>query len=601
MKRSLILRRSIAFLLSVAVLWLTIGFVTFHQHDSSFISDSSYPVPVHNYAGYIGAWVVAVLLFLGGSASFFVVIMLLMAVYYYAVDYKKTTLLTKLVGISIGGFLMMIFCHHYALELYAGIVPGGVLGSHFDTFLRIHVDEILIRVLFLVTFFMAILLVGGRACVYGLFKSISYGIRLFEYCSSMVQDKLNRVLHTKKVRTPVKKPVPAVSKYALSLQTIFPLKQQVAVPENWRQRAAALEHKLQSLGIFGRVINVQTGPVVTLFSYEPEITTKVHKILALEHDIALALQAQSLRIIAPIPGQSVVGFEVANVHRSLVWCTEILRGDTYKKSTAEAPLIVGKNTIGEDIIIDLTKAPHILVAGSTGSGKSVALNGMLVSLLCRCSPDDVRLIIIDPKRLEFSLYADIPHLLFPIITEVSRAASVLQWCIKTMEERYQKMAQINVRSIQEYNELNKEKKMPFIVVIIDELADLMMAVGQEIELRITRLAQMARAAGIHLIVATQRPSVDVITGLIKVNFPLRIAFKVISKIDSRTILDCAGAEKLLGKGDMLFLNEQGLLQRAHGAYIADTDIVRLIAYLKEQRAVHYVDLDRELQEISFIS
>ena len=366
------------------------------------------------------------------------------------------------------------------------------------------------------------------------------------------------------------------------------------------KRAGILQEKLERFGVFGKVSAIKRGPVVTMFEYQPHIDTKISKIIALEDDLALALQATSIRIIAPIPGKSLVGFEVANRTRRNVLLSTLIKSDIYQETKAILPMILGVDTIGSTVVIDLATMPHLLMAGSTGSGKSVSLNAMLISLLCKTTPDDLRLIIIDPKRLEFAPYADIAHLLFPIVTDPKRAPSVLRWVVKQMEQRYEIMAQAGARNIYDYrmaSQSNNYENMPYIVVIIDELADLMMTAGKEVEDAIIRITQMARAAGIHLISATQRPSVDVITGLIKVNFPSRISFRVTSKIDSRTILDCSGADKLLGRGDMLFLDaNDSLLKRIHGAYVLDKEINQVIAHIKSQRPSDYLDLKQICDE-----
>jgi DNA segregation ATPase FtsK/SpoIIIE-like protein len=368
------------------------------------------------------------------------------------------------------------------------------------------------------------------------------------------------------------------------------------IPQELQERARLLEEKLERFGVQGKVTALKYGPVVTLFEYQPEIDTKLSKILALEDDLALALEAVSIRILAPIPGRSVVGFEVANQRRLDVAFAPIVRSKEYQEKTHVLPLILGQDTIGHSVVIDLVKMPHLLIAGSTGSGKSVALNGMLMSLLCQLSPDDLKLILIDPKRLEFASYADIAHLVFPVITDALQATMALQWVVHEMEERYEKMAACGVRTIADYRDIQQATdKLPYIVVVIDELADLMMTAGKECQELITRITQMARAAGIHLIVATQRPSVDVITGLIKANFPSRISFRVASKIDSRTILDCAGADKLLGRGDMLFLDaSSALLRRVHGAYVSDAEIARVIKHIRAERSVCYQELHAQL-------
>ncbi|MEI7670282.1 MAG: DNA translocase FtsK, partial [Pseudomonadota bacterium] len=324
------------------------------------------------------------------------------------------------------------------------------------------------------------------------------------------------------------------------------------------EHSAILEEKLALFGVRGKVMRIHPGPVITLFEYKPESHIKLSKILGLEDDLAMALQALNIRILAPIPGKDVVGFEVANKVRNSVLLSNIFHGTAWTKFKGHLPLILGEDTYGNHMVVDLASMPHLLIAGSTGSGKSVALNCMLVSLLCAKKPDELKLIIIDPKQIEFTAYERVAHLLFPIITDSKKAVPVLKWVVMTMEERYQRMAELGAKNIFDYQRLMTEnsdlEKMPFIVVIIDELADLMMTTGKDAEDLIARIAQMSRAAGIHMIVATQRPSVDVITGLIKVNFPNRISFKVTSKVDSRTILDEIGAERLLGKGDMLFID-----------------------------------------------
>ena len=365
--------------------------------------------------------------------------------------------------------------------------------------------------------------------------------------------------------------------------------------EECREQAHCLEEKLHHFGVKGKVTAIRPGPVITLFEYKPEIDTKISRIMALGDDLALALRAMSIRIVAPIPGRSVVGFEIANKLRETVFLSDLLLHDEFSKCDMTLPLALGVDITGNPIIEDLIGMPHLLVAGSTGAGKSVGLNTMLMSLLCKLSPQQLRLILVDPKRLEFAPYKDIPHLLFPIVTNPRKVTPVLKWVVAEMERRYENMAQLGVRNLMDYQKMHAQKQpedlpeMPFIIIMIDELADLMMVAGKEVELHITRIAQMARAAGIHMIVATQRPSVDVVTGIIKVNFPTRIAFRVSSRVDSKTILDGSGAEKLLGKGDMLFTNPRGGLSRVHGAYVSDEEIHTLTDYLRTQQPSQYLD------------
>ncbi len=389
--------------------------------------------------------------------------------------------------------------------------------------------------------------------------------------------------------------------YGLPSQDIFIGVKEKKDDELYRKelegRAQILEEKLEHFGVYGKVVSIKNGPVVTLFEYEPDIDTKISKILALEDDLSLALQAHSIRILAPIPGRSVVGFEVSNQDRKDVFFASIVQSVEFDSFGGSLPLILGKDTVGENVVVDLAKMPHLLIAGSTGSGKSVALNAMLVSLLCKRTPEELKLILIDPKRLEFAAYADVAHLLFPIITEPKKSIPILRWVVQQMDARYEKMAQHGARNIFDYNKIaaqQSDEHFPFIVVVIDELSDLMLTVGREIEDLITRIAQMARAAGIHMIVATQRPSVDVITGLIKVNFPSRISFRVTSKVDSRTILDCGGADKLLGRGDMLFLDSTAsVLRRIHGAYVSDDQIELVASHIRSQQPVGYLDISEE--------
>jgi S-DNA-T family DNA segregation ATPase FtsK/SpoIIIE len=365
--------------------------------------------------------------------------------------------------------------------------------------------------------------------------------------------------------------------------------------EENRACSKKLEEKLLFLGVKGTVSGINPGPVITMFEYKPEIDSKISKITAVEDDLAMALTAKSIRILAPIPGKNVVGFEISNPTRQDIFFGDIAKSSEFEKFKGTLPLIFGVDVIGKPIIEDLYKMPHLLVGGATGAGKSVGLNTMIVSLLCKLNPSQLKLILIDPKRLEFGAYADIPHLLFPIVTNATTAVHTLKWTVQEMESRYQKMAQVGVRNINEYNGLQDTEPLPFIVVVIDELADLMMVAGKDVETQIVRIAQMARAAGINMIVATQRPSVEVVTGLIKVNFPSRISFRVSSKIDSRTVLDSPGAEKLLGRGDMLFMSSSAPdSTRVHGAYVSDQEIQKVVDWWRMQQEPNYLNLNEAL-------
>ncbi|HOP68472.1 MAG: DNA translocase FtsK [Dethiobacteria bacterium] len=362
-----------------------------------------------------------------------------------------------------------------------------------------------------------------------------------------------------------------------------------------RDRARLLENTLSSFGVKARVVHVQTGPTVTRFEVQPEAGVKVSKIVSLADDLALNLAAPLVRIEAPIPGKAALGIEVPNKIVSVVYLREVLEDEEFQQSASPLVVGLGKDITGVPIITDLTRMPHLLIAGSTGSGKSVCLNAIIVSILYKSTPEQVRFLMIDPKVVELSVYNDIPHLLYPVVTDPKRASLALRNMVKEMHRRYELFAQHEVRDIAAYNELAAEslegEKLPYIVVIIDELADLMLVAPGEVEDSIARLAQMSRAAGIHLVIATQRPSVDVLTGIIKANITSRIAFTVSSQVDSRTILDMAGAEKLLGRGDMLFYPVGAVKPfRVQGAYVSEREVKRITDYIRKQGKAQYSDL-----------
>jgi S-DNA-T family DNA segregation ATPase FtsK/SpoIIIE len=372
-----------------------------------------------------------------------------------------------------------------------------------------------------------------------------------------------------------------------------------------RHQAGMLEDVLSDFGIKGEVGDIHPGPVVTLFEFEPARGIKSSRVIALADDIARSMSAVSVRV-AVVAGSSAIGIELPNPRREPVFLRELFESEAFRSSDATLPLVLGKSINGTPVFADLVRMPHLLVAGTTGSGKSVGVNSMILSLLHRLSPDQCRFLMIDPKMLELSVYNGIPHLLAPVVTDARKAVAALNWVVAEMEDRYRRMASVSVRNIDVYNNRvrNGRKRgelatavgqkgglepMPYIVVVVDEFADLMIVAGKEIEAAVQRLAQMARAAGIHLIMATQRPSVDVITGTIKANFPTRISFKVASKIDSRTILNEQGAEQLLGQGDMLFSAGTGRTLRVHGPFVSDEEVEAIAAYLRQQGAPRYVD------------
>lgn len=357
------------------------------------------------------------------------------------------------------------------------------------------------------------------------------------------------------------------------------------------QKIEDLLEKLLMFKIEGDVVRTYTGPVVTTFEFKPAPNVKVSKILNLQDDLAMALKAQTIRIQAPIPGKDVVGIEVPNEDMQTIFIRELLESEIFQNSKSPLTMVLGKDIVGKPFVTDLKKLPHLLIAGTTGSGKSVGINAMILSLLYKNSPDNLRLVMIDPKMLEFSMYNDIPHLLTPVITKPTDAINALANMVAEMERRYTLMSKTKTKNIENYNEKAKKEgydKIPYIVVVIDELSDLMMTSGKDVEHSIARLAQMARASGIHLIVATQRPSVDVVTGLIKANLPSRLSYKVGQKVDSKIILDSMGAESLLGRGDMLFTPPgTSNIVRIHAPWSMETEIEAVVDFLKYQREVQY--------------
>ena len=424
----------------------------------------------------------------------------------------------------------------------------------------------------------------------------------------------------------------AAEEYALPPLTLLAEPKRVGKPaelsdDALEQNARMLEGVLDDFGVKGQILKVRPGPVVTLYELEPAPGIKSSRVISLADDIARSMSAISARV-AVVQGRNAIGIELPNAKRETVFLREMLGSEAFEKSNLNLAIALGKNIGGEPVFADLARMPHLLIAGTTGSGKSVGINTMILSLLYRLPPERCKLIMIDPKMLELSVYEGIPHLLAPVVTDPRKAVVALKWAVREMEERYRKMSKVGVRNIDGYNarmklaaqkgeELHRtvqtgfdpetgepvfEKEamdlspMPYIVVIIDEMADLMMVAGKDIEGAVQRLAQMARAAGIHVVMATQRPSVDVITGTIKANFPTRISFQVTSKIDSRTILGEQGAEQLLGQGDMLFMAGGGRISRLHSPFVADDEVEKIVSFLKEQGAPQYVEAVTEEPE-----
>lgn len=394
---------------------------------------------------------------------------------------------------------------------------------------------------------------------------------------------------------------------SIDLLSPIPENREMPSTDNLVEKGEKLIRCLEDFNVMGKLSDIATGPVVTMFEIRPDRGVKAKRFEVLANDIAMAIKAIAVRVQAPIPGTDTVGIEVPNDIRQTVSFREIIQSESFSKSTSVLSLGLGKDIFGTPVTVKMEDMPHLLVAGSTGAGKSVCLNSIILSILYKAMPHEVKLLLIDPKRVELAMYADLPHLVHPVVTDMDLAKNALLWAIDEMDQRYQLFQNNHVRNFTEYNNLiNKNvesknklsfetskqedaptKKLPYVVIIIDELADLMMQKGKEVEAGVVRLAQLARAAGIHLIIATQRPSVDVVTGLIKANFPSRIAFQVTSGIDSRTILDTVGAEALLGKGDMLFKPRSGPLQRMHGAFVTDSEVRDVVAYWKNYAQPEY--------------
>ncbi len=404
----------------------------------------------------------------------------------------------------------------------------------------------------------------------------------------------------------------APGQYALPALNLLDIYETETAKPDWKrleQNGAVLEEKLADFGVQGKVVGINPGPVITMYEYAPAPGIKISRIVNLADDLSMALKAISVRVVAPIPGKAAVGIEIPNSKRELVTIKAVIESEIFTLSVTPLTIALGKDITGQPAVANLGRMPHLLIAGSTGTGKSVCINTILGSLLFRNTPEDLRLLLIDPKRIELKSFEGIPHLIHPVVTDAKMATRALRWAVEEMELRYKLLADKNVRNIESYNRvLAREKplkgkdrdresesgglsdpdlqhhRLPYVVIIIDELADLMMVASRDVEESITRLAQMARAAGIHLILATQRPSVDVLTGIIKANISTRISFQVSSKIDSRTILDGSGAEALLGAGDMLFLPPgTAKLQRIHGAFISDAELTRITEHWKVQK------------------
>ncbi len=654
-------------------IFLLMALLSYSPRDPSLNHTVSGAVEIANLGGRIGA-LTADLLLQGVGFGSLILPLYLLGIFVGLLNSKKYPPLSSVVGV-----LLLIFCTAIwstliypvwviqGAEIFTGGVLGKVVGEFFISFFNPIGTYLLMSVFFalalivtthisplrLAALLISTVLAVGRLVIQSINQVFSIFMRLIKRSGKSPEagvvkvtdspEKAKKRLKKVKIGRPhAEKPKPAPmhqgalpflrgsGKITLPslklLEDPPPQRKKSTDDESLRLKSQQLENKLRDYGVQGQVVAVHPGPVVTMYEFQPAAGVKLSKISSLSDDLALAMSAMSVRIVAPIPGKAVVGIEIPNLEREGVNFKELLLSSTFQKSKSALPLALGKEIDGVPMVADLAKMPHLLIAGSTGSGKSVGINCLICSILFKAMPDQVKFIMVDPKRLELSVYDHIPHLLLPVVTNPKRAAAALRWAVEEMERRYGLMSKTGTRNVVSYNryvekELAKRnqtappepeidemagglsgqgdgeeaealplEKFPYIVIIIDELADLMMVASKEVEESITRLAQMARAAGIHLILATQRPSVDVITGLIKANFPARISFRVSSRIDSRTILDASGAEHLLGNGDMLLLSPGGsVFTRLHGAFISDEEIKDLTDYLRSQGTPEYKD------------
>jgi S-DNA-T family DNA segregation ATPase FtsK/SpoIIIE len=663
-----IVREIIGVLFVAFALFSFISLISYHSDDPSFSKYISAKIPVKNYAGIVGAYLSDALVQFMGSGSYFIIIASLLFGWTIFRNEKISLSVFSLIGgVSSTIFLCSLTYLLFRTDPLFGNAArsGGALGYFTAEELiwlfnrggaYIVVFTMLIFSIVLTTRISigdAILRLNGLIGL--LFKGLSFikpkTVKKKEKKLKQPAQKTESVpqsndidAETPKIISPVKdeeenedfeieedfESYDTTGEYTLPSLSLLDSPSPTLKKEDDDElinNSTILEKKLNDFGIEGKVVQVLPGPVITMYEFEPASGVKVSRIMSLSDDLALAMKSVSVRILAPVPGKSVVGIEIPNVYRDSVSLKEILSSDEFKKAKSKLSLGLGMDISGKPVVTDLAQIPHLLVAGATGSGKSVGINSMICSILFNSTPDEVKMIMIDPKMIELSIYDGIPHLIAPVVTNPKKAANALRWVVEEMERRYNSLAEKGVRNIDGYNriieeelkkekgkwkrekekvrgqenaemqesgeilEKKEEKKLPYIVVIIDELADLMMVSSKDVEDALTRLAQMARAAGIHLLVATQRPSVDVLTGIIKANFPSRISYQVSSRIDSRTILDNVGAERLLGKGDMLFLPPgTSRLQRIHGAYVSEVEIKKVVGFLKKQQKPIYDEM-----------
>jgi len=653
-----LLRESRLILLGAAAIYLILVLYGYDRNDPAWSHSASNVVP-HNAGGIVGAWSADILLYVFGFSAWWWAVLLSQKVWIGYRGIAQNSLFDRrALWIALLGFVLLLVASSslealrlHTLRATLPYVPGGMLGTVLGDGLAHLLGFTGATMLLLVLMAIGFSLFSGLSwlrfidrlgvtletfCrwtknVWLTWQDRRIGVQALNERQVVVEEEKRRVeshmpiyieqslIEVKQsARVLEEKQVPLFSDMPDSLLPQLHLLDQptheveVLSADTLEFTSRLIERKLQDFGVDVKVVAAYPGPVVTRYEIDPAVGVKGSQITSLVRDLARALSVVSLRVVETIPGKSYMALELPNPNRQMVRLSEILSSQDYADMHSSLTMAMGKDISGKPVVADLGKMPHVLVAGTTGSGKSVAINAMILSLLYKATPQQVRLLLVDPKMLELSVYEGIPHLLAPVVTDMRQAASVLNWCVKEMDKRYRLMSSMGVRNIAGYNQKVRDAikagspltnpftltpdhpeaadELPFIVVFIDELADLMMVVGKKVEVLIARLAQKARASGIHLVLATQRPSVDVITGLIKANVPTRVAFQVSSKIDSRTILDQMGAEALLGQGDMLYLPPgAGYPQRVHGAFVSDQEVHRVVEYLKMQGAPQYIE------------
>ena len=584
---------------------LLLALITYSPNDPNFIFPEN--TKIENFMGFQGSFISDLFFQSVGLAAYLIPFTLLVT----GINIFKTKDFFLFIENNFFTILYLIFgslfLAHYYSDTYALYINGnsGFVGKYLaETFLKslILINEDIffyILILTLLIFFLCSINFNIKQFILFIKKILIF---LNKKDNSNYTDKseiINEYIPQDEIKNLIQEDLPFIkseNKSETKIKFKLPNLELLKIPtkkerENFEKNEAHdpefLEKILMDFGVSGNIKKVSHGPVVTLNEFEPAAGVKVSKIINLSDDIARNTSSESARI-STIPGRNTVGIELPNNSRENVYLSEILNNSDFKKKDIKLPIALGKNISGKPIVGDLASMPHLLIAGTTGSGKSVCINTIILSLLFRHTPDKCKFILIDPKMLELSTYEGIPHLLCPVITEAKKAASVLGWVVKEMESRYRLMTKEGVRNIDGYNTKHK-LPMPYIVVVVDEMSDLMLVAGKEIENYIQKLSQMARAAGIHIIMATQRPSVDVITGTIKANFPTRISFQVTSKIDSRTILGEQGAEQLLGKGDMLYMSSANRIVRIHAPFVSDNEIEKINNSLRSQAEPDYID------------